>query len=57
MKFFKSLSALESMHNVFVGWLNVKNVHVVFELDVKELYTAYCFVYYPFKTVTSKSSK
>jgi len=32
-------------------------VHLVFEVDIKELHAAYCFVYYPFKTVTNKSSR
>lgn len=37
------------MKKVFLGWLYVKRVHVVFEVDVKELYSAYCFVYSSFK--------
>lgn len=30
---------------------------VVFEVDIKELYPAYCVIYHPFKTVTSKKSE
>lgn len=32
-------------------------MHVVFEVDIKELYPAYCFVYHAFKTVSTKMSK
>lgn len=42
---------------VFLGWLNVKHMHVVFEVDIKELYPAYCFAYHPFKAVNSQMSE
>lgn len=32
-------------------------MHVVFEVDIKELYPAYCFVFHTFKTVSIKMSK
>lgn len=32
-------------------------MHVVFEVDIKELHPAYCFVYNAFKTVSTKMSK
>lgn len=51
------LEYIKNLEKVFLGWLNVKHMHVVFEVGIKELYPAYCFVYHTFKTVSTKMSR